>query len=60
MIKESQFSVQANHYGNDIFHKYNGDTVHTNCLISKNDQQAEVQYFEKLCMCLKNPIVNFE
>ena len=40
-----KFSVLANHYGNEIFDKYNGDTVHTNCLISKNDQQAEVQYF---------------
>ena len=42
---EEQFSVLANHYGNEIFDEYNGDTVHANCLISKNDQQAEVQYF---------------
>ena len=40
-----QFSVVANHYGNEIFDEYDGDTVHANCLISKNDQQAEVQYF---------------
>ena len=42
---EEQFSVLANNYGNEIFDKYNADTVHANCLISKNDQQAEVQYF---------------
>ena len=42
---KEQFSVLANHYRNEIFDEYNGDTVHTNCLISKNDQQAEVQYF---------------
>ena len=29
----------------EIFDEYNGDTVHANCLISKNDQQVEVQYF---------------
>ena len=53
---EEQFSVLANHYGNGIFDEYNGDTVHTNCLISKNNQELEVQYsvteindiFEKL------------
>ena len=39
---EEQFSVLANHYGNDIFDEYNGDTVHANCLISKNDLQAKV------------------
>ena len=42
---EKQFSVLANHYGNQIFDKYSGEIVHANCLISKNDQQAEVQYF---------------
>ena len=42
---EEQFSVLANHYGNEIFDEYSGDTVHVNCLISRNDQQAEVQYF---------------
>ena len=42
---EEQFSVLANHYGNGIFDEYNGDNVHTNCLISKNDQESEVQYF---------------
>ena len=42
---EEQFSVLANHYGNEIFDEYSGDTVHVNCLISKNDQQPEVQYF---------------
>ena len=50
MIKENrcceeQFLVLANHYGNDIFDEYNGDTVHANYLVSKKDQQAEVQYF---------------
>ena len=29
----------------EIFNKYNGDTVHTNCLISQSYQQAEIQYF---------------
>ena len=42
---EEQFSVLANHYGNEIFDEYNGDTVHANCLITKNYQQVEVQYF---------------
>ena len=42
---KKQFSVLGNHYGNQIFDKYSGDTVHANCLISKNDQLAEVQYF---------------
>ena len=42
---EEQFLVLANHYGNDIFDEYNGDTVHANYLVSKKDQQAEVQYF---------------
>ena len=42
---QEQFSVLANHYGNEIFDEYNGHTVYANCLISKNDQQAEVQYF---------------
>ena len=42
---EEQFSVLANHYGNEIFDEYNGDSVHANCLISKKDQQVEVQYF---------------
>ena len=41
---EEQFSVLANLYGNEIFDEYNGDTVHAKCLISKNDQQAKVQY----------------
>ena len=30
---EEQFSVLANHYRNEIFDEYNGDTVHANCLI---------------------------
>ena len=34
---KEQFSVQADHYGNEIFDKYNTDTVQANCLISKND-----------------------
>ena len=34
---KEQFSVQADHYGNEIFDKYNADTVQANCLISKND-----------------------
>ena len=42
---KKQFSVLGNHYGNQIFDKYSGDTVHANCLISKNNQQTEVQYF---------------
>ena len=42
---EEQFLVLANHYGNEIFDEYNGDTVHANHLVSKKDQQAEVQYF---------------
>ena len=46
---KEQFSVLANHYGNEIFDEYNGDTVHANCLISKNDRQAEVQYFMTEC-----------
>ena len=45
LYRKEQFSVLANHYGNEIFDKYNGGTVHTNCLISKDNQQAEVQYF---------------
>ena len=45
LYSEEQISVLANHHGNEIFDECNGDTVHTNCLISKNDQQAEVQYF---------------
>ena len=45
LYSEEQISVLANHHGNEIFDEYNGDTVHTNCLISKNDQQVEVQYF---------------
>ena len=45
LYHKEQFSVLANHYGNEVFDKYNGETVQTNCLISKDNQQAEVQYF---------------
>ena len=41
---KEKFSVPVNHHGNKIFDRYNGDNVHPNCLISKNDQQ-ESQYF---------------
>ena len=41
---EEQFSVLINHYGNENFSKYNGETLCT-CLVSKNNHQAEVQYF---------------
>ena len=42
---EEQFSVLANHNRNEIFDKHSGDTVRPNCLISRKDQQAEVQHF---------------
>ena len=38
---KEQFSVLANHYRNEVFDKCDGDTVHANCQISKNDQQGK-------------------
>ena len=41
--RKSMYVVKNNF--DEIFDEHNGDTVHANCIISKNDQQAELQYF---------------
>ena len=38
---KEQFSVLANHYGNE----YNGDTVHANCLMSKKRSASRSPIF---------------
>ena len=42
---KEQFSVIANHYRNKISDQHNRDTTHSANLISKNYQQARIQYF---------------